>query len=306
MGIEVFSSSLTLHFFSLLPSETPERTLLFGHVPNLLSTVKGGQRNGRYRFFLDERSAFASDTDSTGVAASALYENGFLSRQEILQIGRELLESAAPRSISAERNVDADGKSNGDLFEKVIMVYWDDSKEPGTLLRGYKHDPAAAANALYALKLAQREGLKNAEEVIRRTQDYIVHHLVSGNYRQGTRYYPSPDVFLYFTSRLVATYPELRPALSDALRRAIAERNNLPAQGATAHDPLNALNLAFRILAAKNVGGMDMSEQKAYLIGLQQADGSWSCLPFYSQGRLQLYFGSAALTTVAALAALSS
>jgi hypothetical protein len=261
----------------------------------------------RYRMFRTP-GIFAADTDCSSVALAALYQSGELSGAALVRGALELLKSAASESLSAAQNIDlATGSSNGPLHAGVVMTYWEDGAEPGVKPRGKKHDPAVACNVLFALKLAAHEGLADPAGVIHHTLKYVERHLVSGEYRNGTRYYPSPDVFLCYVAQLCARFDDCRAELGPALLAALRDRNRCAPRPGRPDDPDTALNLAQRILAA-NLIGVDLGQasQKERLIQLQDPSGAWEPGPLFSLGKRAVYFGSAALTAVFALAALQS
>ena len=261
----------------------------------------------RYRMFRTP-GIFAADTDCSSVALAALYQAGELPGPTLVRGAMELLRSAASETLSPAQNIDpATGCSNGQLHAGVVMTYWEDGAEPDVKPRGKKHDPAVACNALFALKLATREGLADPAGVIHYTLKYVERHLVSGEYRNGTRYYPSPDVFLCYVAQLCARFADCREQLGSALLAALRDRNRYPPRPGRPDDPGTALNLAQRILTA-NLLGVELGQagQKEQLIQLQGSAGVWGPCPLFSLGKRAVYFGSAALTTVFALAALQS
>lgn len=250
--------------------------------------------NRRYRMFA-EQGGFAADTDCTGTALAGLFQAGRIATSELLRGGAELLRAAA-----------RPGDGEHGLAPGVVMVYWDDGEEPKVALRGRKQDPAAACNALYALKLAARAGLRDPYGVIEATTRYIADHLASGRYAGGTRYYPSPDTFLYFATQLCAHFADCRLHLAPGLAAAVRQRSAAPAQPGRPEDPWADLNVAQRVLAARCLGLA--AEQRAHvsrLLSTQAWDGAWRASGFFSLGKLPVYFGSAGLTTAFALAALS-
>lgn len=302
----------------------------------LLKTFRTTDAGGLYHFFTSLR--FACDIDCTGMAARARIACGEIDlRQlagirELRRITRGILRSAAIRDVAAEDNR-SHGKDNGPLRRHVLKVYLDDHEVQGrTTDRGLKNNPAVVANALYPLLLELRQGLRRADEVIELREFvegsdvprqgeatvaeilaanvcYATGYLMSGDWRNGCRYYPSPDAFLCFYSELVREFPDLFAAFGahDGLREAIADRRSEPDRGPySAHRPLN---LALRAIAGQNVG-MDSRAELASLVALQGADGSWSkfdCL--YTLGttstQMPVHFGSSLLTTSLCIRALS-
>jgi hypothetical protein len=289
MGNESYSAMLAL---LLLPTDV-------GHdvIASLEQEIGRCGQQGRFRFLADANS-YPVDTDSTGVVAAALYRHGLYSRTELIASAQQVLLAAA--TADATSGDDASPQHRG-----VPTVYWADSPVPGPGHHKRVYDAFACANSLYTLKLAQQCGLADPDGVIDATTQYLVDHLVSGRYLQGTRYYPSPDTLLWGVSRLCAHFDDSRAALSDAVVHGLRERtaalSDEPDQAA------GALDLAQRIIAADNVGEFthDQQEQhRALLAARQNADGSWPAEPFYTMGRYPVYFGSAALTTLFAITAL--
>lgn len=299
-GDEAFSSMIALRLFA---DDRAARAT----VARSLSLVRTRAWRGRYRFFCDE-NGFAADTDCTGVAVSALYEAGWLTTEELLASGEELLKSAAPESVPASANLDeVTGKSNGELRAGVVMVYWEDGEEPGAAPRGRKQDAAVAANALYALKLALAAGLEDPRGIAESTLSYVGEHLRSGAYLEGTRYYPSPDTFLYYVSCLCRRFPECMAELGGELRRALRLRSEGLANPGSPDDQAGPLNVAQRAIAACNVGADgDLRWDLVELAATQLADGSWPAAPFYSLGKRALYFGSGAVTTMFVVKAIAA
>jgi hypothetical protein len=67
------------------------------------------------------------------------------------------------------------------------------------------------------------------------------------------------------------------------------------------------LNLALRILAADHTELRNGQQRRKSLLAQQQEqDGSWPANVYHQLGRYPLYFGSAALTTLFAIRALST
>lgn len=300
-GDEAFSSMIALKLFA--HDDAAQAT-----AARSVEVVRGRAWRGRYRFFCEE-NGFAADTDCTGVACATLYEAGVLTKDELLESARELLNSAADQSLAAVTNLDeATGQSNGRLRADVTMVYWDDGLEPGAAPRGRKQDAAVAANTLYALKLAVEEaGLEDPRGVVAATQRYVYEHLRSGAYRDGTRYYPSPDTFLYYASCLCRRFPECMADIGGELQKALQQRHAEPPNEGGADDPCGPLNIAQQALAAYNVGAdTDLRRDLEELASMQLPDGSWPAVPFYSLGKRALYFGSGAVTAMFAVKAIAT
>lgn len=297
---EGFSSMLTVRLLAQLSHAAAQAV-----IDDVVPYFKSMHWQHRYRMFFPA-GIFAADTDCSATALVGLYEAGELSPAELVQGAAELLRSAAPESLSPEQNLDADsGSTSGALHAGVVMVYWEDGAEPGVRPRGKKHDPAVACNVLYALKLAAAAGLSDPHGVIQQTTAYVARHLFSGDYRSGTRYYPSPDTFLYYVAQLCARFRDCQELLGSTLRWALLGRNRSAARPGSPDDPASALNLAQRILAAKLIRSeLGQTSQQRALLKLQEPSGAWAPSPLFSLGKRAVYFGSAAITTVFALAAL--
>ncbi|MGA6161607.1 hypothetical protein [Amycolatopsis magusensis] len=264
---------------SLLP---PEEDVLAASFARLLERGRAGHR---VRLFADEGS-FPADTDCTAVAAQGLLEKELLSGGELAAFANELLRAAAPPEEEAPIPA----------LPGVVTVYWDD----GRLVRGRKHDPVVCANVLCVLKEASGQGLVRADEVIDATQRYVVEHLSSGAYLEGSRYYPYPEAFLHSASRLAGRFSDCRELmagpLAGALRALEADR------GA---DRDRSINVALRTITAVNIGIHNgQSDRRKLLAGQQDQDGAWPASPYYRLGRFPVYFGSRVLSTLFAASAL--
>lgn len=124
----------------------------------------------------------------------------------------------------------------------------------------------------------------------------LTEFLKSDTYLFGTRYYPSPDVFLYFASRLVRDFPRSCSTLLEPLRERLLNR-----QGADTP----CFDRALRVAACANVG-LQAGEDLLVVASARRGDGSWAISPFFRYGRTPRYFGSEALSTVVGAQALAS
>ncbi|MFF9011438.1 hypothetical protein ACF09C_00470 [Streptomyces sp. NPDC014870] len=273
LGDEAFSAMLAL---SVLPrAAAPAERRFLGDVAR---QVEGARRGSRFAFFPGV-PAFAADTDCTAVAAGALIEHGLMPESRFLATVQDLLRSAVgPGS----------GTPNGPLHEGVFLVYWDDSTEPDAPPRGPKHDAVACANVLATLHLVT--GHPDAAPA---TLAYLRHHLTSGDYRKGTRYYPSPAAFLHAAARVCRRCARCADALSAPLAAAL---NHV--------EPESALDLALLTIAADDIGLGSPPAWREELAARQRQDGSWPAHGYFRMGRVPLWFGSPHLTTVFAVRAL--
>jgi hypothetical protein len=287
VGQEAFSAMLALLLLPPAPTTTHDRQL----EEVLARTVGACRWRARFRFFIDT-SEFPADTDCSAVAATALYERGLLSSQELLLAAREVSKAAAPEGGGV------------DLDPGVVMVYWQDDAEPHVRQHGPRHDVVACANAVYLLKLAQQNGGgTEIGAVAEATLDHVARHLTSGRYLLGTRYYPSPDAFLFAAARLCRRFADCDQILAAGLRQALLDRETDPCR--EADDPMHALNLAQRIIAADNLGQANFQVQRVRtLLDQQMVSGLFPSRAYYRMGRFPAYFGSSTITTLFAVNAL--
>jgi hypothetical protein len=243
-----------------------------------------------------------------------------------------ILKSAAISDVPAEANR-THGKDNGALRRHVLKVYLDDHEVQGRATdRGLKHNPVVVANALYPLLFELRQGLRRPDEVVALREFsegsdvpshgeatvaeiiaasvcYATGYLLSGDWRYGCRYYPSPDAFLCSYSELVHEFPDLFAAFGarEVLRDAILER-----RGDLDGGPFSArraLNTAFRGIAARNID-LDAGPELRRLLELQADTGEWPGFDcFYTLGttssQMPVHFGSAIMTASICIRALS-
>ncbi|MBN6040609.1 hypothetical protein [Amycolatopsis sp. 195334CR] len=286
LGVDVgfdFSDDLSTVILglSLLP---PEEDVLAGSFARLIERGRAGHR---VRLFAEE-GAFPADTDCTAVAAQGLLEKDLLPDGELAAFAGELLRAAAPP--------EGELPEPAPVLPGVVTVYWDD----GRLVRGRKHDPVVCANVLCVLKEADRQGLVRAGEVIEATQRYVVEHLSSGAYRDGSRYYPYPEAFLHSVSRLAGRFGDCRELVAAPLAEALRD---LEAAGGADRD--RSINVALRTITAVNIGVTGGQPARRRLLARQQgADGAWPASPYYRLGRFPVYFGSRVLSTLFAASAL--
>ncbi|MFF1343324.1 hypothetical protein ACFVYT_36710 [Streptomyces sp. NPDC058290] len=295
LGGEVFSAMVTL----MLQSPV-EDCAGRGLVARLAAQVEGARWRLRYRFFPHDGSGFPADTDCTGMAAGALHRHGLLSDVGLEACVRDLLHAAVPAGLVPGPRPSDDVV----LVPGVPLVYWEDGAEPGTGRRGRKHDAVACANALYTVQLCGNLAAAATQFTVA-SHRYLTDHLISGRYLAGTRYYPSPDAFLYALSRLCARFPASARVLSAPLQQAMDAREATESATAPTSGPGNALGIALRTLAADNLSRpAGQAERRLHLVQAQQGDGSWPACPYYRMGRFPVYFGSSYLTSVFALKAL--
>lgn len=227
----------------------------------LIQKIKSERGTDSLYTFFTEKALLPPDVDTTALAYIALAKAQ----------GKEPNLSSQALDITI-LNVDAEG---------LIEVYVDPQ-------RANRIDAVVCANALYFIYLYGRN------EEAKLTEDFIYKTLATKAYKDGTRYYPSEDMFLYIVSRLL-DFPSLHKKFAPLLYQGLKERINV------AHTPLE---LAMRIICAKKLGISDSSE-KEKLAQCQEEDGGWPACIFYKKGSTSDFFGSREITTAFAIQALS-
>lgn len=155
----------------------------------------------------------------------------------------------------------------------IVATYFDPSGERANIV-----DAVVCANVL---RLALRLGRLRD---VRATARYLRQLVGDTHYLTGSRYYPSPDCLLYALS-LGEPFAELRAAVASRI-------------GATDH----VLDLAQRVLATRRLGIVNELD-RARLLARRLPDGSWPAEGWFCYGRSRQWFGSSALSTAFALAA---
>jgi hypothetical protein len=274
---EIFSSMIVLSLIGDVLDQDVAMSLI-----RLLSTE---HIHGTFNFFKDKfDGAFSGDVNSSSIGASALSKmqpvlNIMESTEELKTINSadmfEITDKIIANTISENDHVD----------QGVIEV----SFPPRGSREGWV-DPSVCANSLYLIALNRR--VYQAQKTI----DFIYNVLESGDYLNGTRYYPSPDSFLYFLSKACSESTELMGRFKPLLLEKVAERF-----GTTQ----NTLDLSMRILVCKNLGEVNYSDRAA-LSSLQLGSGAFPKDSFFRYSETVGYLGSESISTAFAIAALKS
>lgn len=206
--------------------------------------------------FFRDPSLLPADIDCTGIAYSLALRGRV--------IGTNVATVAAKAVLL---NTESQG---------ILQVYFSPREGRDGLV-----DPVVCTNALYLLN---QVGLAGAAVA---TENFVQRTLCDGGFEQGTRYYPSPDTFLYFVSRLITAFPIRYMHWTPALRAAIRQR-----QGSGSRP----LELAQRILAATRLG-VDAALDCWQLRKWQRPDGTFPPDALFKYGRSARYFGGQVVTT---------
>lgn len=150
-------------------------------------------------------------------------------------------------------------------------------------------DAAVCANVLEFLYRLRCQGRAVA------TIGHVAGALRSGSHLDGTRYYPSAEALPFFVARLVRSSPD---AAAD-LREPLADAMDAPRPA-----PRSAMDTAMRLYTSATLGHAT-DQQVDAVVKAQRPDGSWPPHALYRFGRRHGFFGSTALATAIAVAALS-
>ncbi|KAJ5194358.1 hypothetical protein N7491_001695, partial [Penicillium cf. griseofulvum] len=165
----------------------------------------------------------------------------------------------------------------------IVLTYFDRSRP--------RVDPVVCVNVM---RLFYKHGRGHE---LQKTLHWVRDVLKSRAYIEGTRYYPTPEAFLYFLSRLLENANDIyiHGELFHILRERVKERVGLPG---------DALCLAMRILTCQYVGVPDEADL-AKLRSMQHADGGWEPGWVYRYGKTDVRIGNRGLATALAVNALS-
>ncbi|KAI0344002.1 HAD-like protein [Trametopsis cervina] len=166
--------------------------------------------------------------------------------------------------------------------DNIIETYFDRERR--------RTDPVVCVNVL-SLFYSQRRGSE-----LSATQAWVVDVLRYRAYLDGTRYYVTPESFLYFLSRLLETANDenLRQSCGPLLKERLQERIGAPG---------DAPALAMRIIACATSGIRDEVDMRR-LAAMQREDGSWEPGMIYQYGKSGVGIGNQGLSTALALDAI--
>ncbi|KAJ3554784.1 hypothetical protein NM688_g2929 [Phlebia brevispora] len=129
---------------------------------------------------------------------------------------------------------------------------------------------------------------------VKETFDWICASLETRAYVDGTYYYTSAEVFLYFLSRLLRASSAVRERIGQLYEERCRERVGLPG---------DALALAMRVICCAEQG-IDATVDAQRLREMQEPDGGWKDGWFYRYPIVGLIAANRGLTTALAMKAL--
>jgi len=255
---EIFSTAVILHSYSSLPND-----IIKSMSKEILN--HDGQNNLRWCFYKNEAKPenFPDDLDTTSMVLSFLLHNNKCTKEDIIPVAEQMMNN---------RNEDG-----------IIQVYFDDNRP--------RIDAIVAINILYLMHqigYGEREELKESEA-------FVYEFLMSKEYLMGTRYYPAPDVFLFFLSRLLVDFPNRFKKFHRPLTKTLISRVNCSSF---------ALERALRVIAMKKLGIVNRVDFLK-LLDDQLEDGGWPMYGLFIAPRSNTYFGSRELTSSFALEAIN-
>ncbi|EEE35362.1 putative HAD-superfamily hydrolase subfamily IA, variant 3 [Rhodobacteraceae bacterium KLH11] len=255
---EIFSTAVILHSLSSLPEDVVEAM-------SQEMLKHDGKNKLRWCFYKNEArpAGFPDDLDTTSMILSFLVSSGKMTKEEICDLTEEMI---------SNRNKDG-----------IIQVYFDDTRP--------RVDAIVATNVLYLLN---QVSLGSREELVE-TEDFIFDFLTNDKYLEGTRYYPAPDVFLFFLSRLVVDFPGRYKRFSKPLSERLISRVDLT--------PF-PLERALRVIAMRNLGIINRTDFLK-LMDSQLEDGGWPMYGLFIAPTSNTYFGSRELSSSFALEAMN-
>jgi len=158
--------------------------------------------------------------------------------------------------------------------------------------RRLRFDPVVCVNVL-TFFYANGRGHELPE-----TFAWVKEVLINRGYTDGTRYYATPECFLFFMARLLERVKDTEADLSlrPIFSRCVQER--IGSEG-------DALALAMRVLACASVGIRDEMDLRT-LLNLQQEDGGWEAGWMYKYGSSGINIGNRGLTTALAINAIEA
>lgn len=117
-------------------------------------------------------------------------------------------------------------------------------------------------------------------------------------YIYGTSFYPVPETFLFFLSRLMLRLEKSRPQIHAEMRELVGDRlkERIGVQ-------VDAANLAMRLIACHQFGIHDIKGLRE-LISMQEADGGWEMGTLYHYASKKLRLGNRGTSTAMAIDAI--
>jgi hypothetical protein len=244
--------------------DQPEQASLMRDILNMLERELG---DDNLFYFFKEHERLPADADCTAVGLSVLLRGG---------VSGERIRKKAHRAL--------DKILNNRSESGVVETYFDPTGERAGIV-----DAVVCCNVLF---LAHQ--LNRAPEA-RATLEHVRRVLIEESYLDGTRYYHSPDTFLFFLGRLVHYFPaETEEMFLEPLKAAIKKRLGISS---------NTIDMAQRVLLCAWFDIHDEGESQR-LLEAREADGCWANDALFRYGRKKVYFGSRVMASAFVMASL--
>ncbi|KAM0798914.1 Haloacid dehalogenase-like hydrolase-domain-containing protein [Usnea florida] len=153
-------------------------------------------------------------------------------------------------------------------------------------------DPVVCCNVL-SLFYQYRRGYQLSE-----TLNWVQQVLQRRAYIHGTSFYPVPEAFFFFLSRLLLRLKSVRARVYSRMRYLLIERLE-----ERIGVPVDAASLAMRLIVCRQVGIRDVRGLKE-LLSMQEADGGWEMGTLYHYASKKLRLGNRGASTALALDAI--
>ncbi|KAL8719180.1 MAG: hypothetical protein Q9225_003781 [Loekoesia sp. 1 TL-2023] len=153
-------------------------------------------------------------------------------------------------------------------------------------------DPVVCCNVL-SLFYQYRRGYQLSE-----TLNWVQQFLQRRAYIYGTSFYPVPEAFLFFLSRLLLRLKNCRAWVYSPMRSLLVERLE-----ERIGVPVDAASLAMRLIICDQVGIRDVQGLRE-LLSMQEADGGWEMGSLYHYASKKLRLGNRGASTALALDAI--
>jgi hypothetical protein len=295
---EIFSSIVVSH----LVKKNHHFECALGYVSSrVVSSIS--QSEGSLNFFLgkDLQKQIPNDLDCTGLAVPLIVNS--LKPSQLSRLGQLILRNVVANATDTPIPSGTEG---------VLQVYFPENREH--LGRSNRVDPCVCVNGIYGLMhLLAKDAITTNElsgtSGIEPSLNYILAHLDMGaseKFDKITRYYPHPEEFLFFLSRLVGEFScELDTVSPDFSRKAILGIHKA-IRSRCGEDLGNTLAISMRLIVDRELtlGQVLDDEKKNLMKRISESEGLLSPEAFFGCGQASLLFGSSGVTTAFALAGL--
>lgn len=316
---EAFSAAVIMHVLG--------NASLFGNLQSVVAQVIYSALDANsltMNFFCDPslRSAFPEDIDCTGLAVACVIPNVHVSPTLQGQFSGKITRLAGMLSSNYTKN--AKDKAVEPGTENVLQVYLPNKREQ--LSRSNRVDPCVCANAVFGVLTLNKLNLSRFGEHavplpelagagtgpgLGETLKYMLAHLdfQAETFDKSTRYYPYPEEFLFFFTKLVHAFPSelnvIRPNFVRDARYGIVKALKSLLGKLPTDSPV--VRMSCRVIVADLLSlPLDLDFEKSQIRQAQHPTTFlWPKEVYFGCGQSNLVFGSQWVATAFALSALS-